>query len=515
MENQENTHFEKDWRVWLAGIIFAAFVLRAAGLAGKIFFIDEAFSYMLASHGFHGILRGAMSESNPPLPMFLFHFWQMFGKSEVFLRVLPVILNLLTIPVVFALGRRMRGISAGLIAAALFAAATGMVDISLIYRYPAQLTLLSGLFILLYFRAAYAKTVFPIVSMVLLVIVETAGLYTHYFFIFPALGVNLTVLWDVAVSRTIKIRQYAGWLAGQFVVAAAFAPWALAFRHQATKELGWIPPGTSLSHLAHSLFGAIPKVLIGFLVGPIADSSPVLIVACVGLIIMILLIAFIFDRENEVHKFRLASIFAIVLLVPYFMMIFLGLRLTTLYFCIAAPMFFAILGAGAFAIGSGKDKKTHSFIILLIVVPLLTSIIYNLEFRHKHTDNKAAIQLIESGWREGDVVVINPTYQASLFEYYAPGRLRLFGVPKDFDILKYNFNDIQQITEARMDELDGRLGKSGRVWAFMGFGTKTKPDQKELTIRYLREHYKLVKETPFEPVSYAGPVGRLYLFEKR
>jgi uncharacterized membrane protein len=165
-----------------------------------------------------------MSETNPPLPMLIFHVWQMFGRSEIFLRSLPLIFNALTVPVVFALGRRMRGTGAGLVSAALFAAAAGMVDLSLIYRYPALLTLLGGIFVLLYFKSAGTKPVFSPGLLVLLAAVEIAGLYTHYFFIFAILGVNLIVLWDVAISKKLPAKRFVAWLAGQAVAGAAFVP---------------------------------------------------------------------------------------------------------------------------------------------------------------------------------------------------------------------------------------------------------------------------------------------------
>jgi 4-amino-4-deoxy-L-arabinose transferase-like glycosyltransferase len=514
MTDEENTYFVKNWRACLCVIIAVAAALRAVGLSRNVFFIDEAFSYVLASHGFGGILRGAMSESNPPLPMFLFHFWQTFGKSEVFLRVLPLLFNVLTVPVVFALARRIRGTSAGLVAAAAFAASAGMVDISLIYRYPALLTLLGGLFVLLYFRSDATNPVFAAASVAALAVVEVAGLYTHYFFIFPVLGVNIVVLWDTAVSRRVPLKRYVVWLAGQAVAAAAFAPWLFAFSQQASKEFAWVPLGRSLAHLAHSLFGAIPKVMLGYLIGPITAEMTVQLVVCVAAMILIGLLFFIADKEFRAPRFRLLAIFAAILFIPYFMMISFNLRLTTLYFCVAAPSFYAILGACASSVNPKLPQKKALFFILATAI-VLTIFIYHLEARTAGPDNKAAINFIETHWRDGDVVVVNPTYQASLFEYFATGKLNLFGIPDDFDILKYNFNNKTQVTGKRLRELDSRLGPDGRVWAFMGFGTKTKPDQSELTIRYLREHYRLAGQKNFVPISFSEPVGRLYLFERR
>ncbi|MFA6449254.1 MAG: glycosyltransferase family 39 protein [bacterium] len=511
--NKNSGSLEKRYKLILGAIIVAAAALRAAGLSRNVFFIDESFSYVLASQEIKGILRGAMSESNPPLPMLLFHFWQMFGKSEVYLRILPLVLNLLTIPVVFALARRLKGTGAGLAAAALFAAAAGMTDLSLIYRYPALLTMLSGLYVLLYFRAAEENTVFPAGALAIAAIVEIAGLYTHYFFIFPVIAVNAVALWDAAVSRRIPMKRYGFWIASQMVAAAAIIPWALAIRQQAAREMAWIPLAQSAAHLARSLFGAVPKVMVGYLIGPFTSLGPRTLIAAVGAAMLLAIIFFLIDPESRARRFRLSAVLIIILFTPYFMMIFVGLRLMPLYFCVAAAPFFALAGA---AVCAARSKALRvSLLTALVVLSFTSSFMYHALSRIAFDDNKSAIKQIADGWREGDVVLINPTYQASLFEYFAPGRFKLFGIPGNFDILKYNFNDTEQVTEARLNELGGQVGACGRVWAFMGFGTKTKPDQKELTINYLRERYEFVSAVPFTPISFSAPVGRLFLFRQK
>ncbi len=514
MKKDNVVSLEKRYPVLLAAIALAALLIRYSLIYKKVFFIDEAFSYMLASFKPSDIIRGSISESNPPLPMLLFHIWQLMGSAESYLRMLPVILNLLTIPVVFALGRHINGTAAGLGAAGLFALTADMIDVSLIYRYPSLLTFVGALFALLYFKSSDSLPAFPIRTLFLITIVEIAGLYTHYFFIFIVIGFNVIAIWDVAVARRIQLARYAAWLVSQAFAAVAFAPWTFAFRHQATKELAVVPYKQLAAHLTQLPFGAIPRVLISYVLGPATSVGPVALTAATGVIIAAAFAFYFIDKKNRVRRFRLVAAFLTALTVPYLMMLLLGLRLDTIYFCGSAPMFFAIVAAAVFP----KDKKRvfHSIGAVLLVAAAVTGlIIYQKHVAPSGPDNRAAISIIGKEYMAGDIVVVNPTYQSSLFEYYAPNQFNLFGIPTDFDILKYNFNDTTQVTEARLNELSRLVGVNGHIWAFMGFGTRTKPDQTGLTIRYLTDHFKLVRDTKFVPTSFSSPVGRLFLFENK
>ncbi len=512
---KNNTDFtDKQYPILLAAIIFIAFLIRFALINKKVFFIDEAFSYMLASHNWKDILRGAVSESNPPLPMFLFHLWQHIGGTESILRMFPLMLNLLTLPVVFALGRRMNGTAAGLGAAGLFAVAADMIDVSLIYRYPALLTFIGASFAVLYLKASDSLPAFSVKTLVPLTIIEIAGLYTHYFFIFIVIGFNIVALWDVAVARRMLPGRYAAWFASQAFAATAFVPWIFAFRHQASKELALVSFKQLSAHLAQLPFGALPRVLITYVLGPATSVGPVALTAATGLIIAATLFFYAADKKNRVRRYGLASAFLVALTVPYLMMLFLGLRLETIYFCGAAPMFFAIASAAVFQ--NENKRLLHSVAALfLIAAAVAGSVIYQKHVVPSAPDNRAAIAIIDKEYNAGDIVVVNPTYQSSLFTYFAKSQFRLFGIPADFDILKYNFNDTTQVTEARLGELAKHIGRNGRIWAFMGFGTRTKPDRNEWTIQYLLKNYKLVREVRFVPTSFSEPVGRLFLFEQK
>ncbi|MGH7865754.1 MAG: glycosyltransferase family 39 protein [Candidatus Binataceae bacterium] len=95
-------------RIWLALFICAAAALRLYGLASKGFWLDEAASVARADTDwatFFGVLLHG--EPNMVLYFGLLRGWLAFGKGEFTIRLLSVIFSVATIPLIYALARRL------------------------------------------------------------------------------------------------------------------------------------------------------------------------------------------------------------------------------------------------------------------------------------------------------------------------------------------------------------------------------------------------------------------------
>src|SRR5215208_3044763 len=131
----------------LAGITAAAAALRFATLDVQSFWFDEATTVHLVRMDLGGML-GAIpdSESTPPVYYVLAWLWtNVFGVGEVGLRSLSALVGTATVPVVYALGRRVASERAALIAAALAATNPLLVWYSQEARAYALLVLLCAL----------------------------------------------------------------------------------------------------------------------------------------------------------------------------------------------------------------------------------------------------------------------------------------------------------------------------------------------------------------------------------
>ncbi len=102
------------------GLIVLGAALRMLALDSKGLWLDEAFSVWLGNQSL-GELFGWLVrvDQHPPLYYTLLHFWiGLFGDSAFAVRMLSALFGTLTIPVIYLLGKRLLGVSGGLLAAA-------------------------------------------------------------------------------------------------------------------------------------------------------------------------------------------------------------------------------------------------------------------------------------------------------------------------------------------------------------------------------------------------------------
>jgi mannosyltransferase len=108
---------------WLLSFItLVAAILRFHAITAKSFWLDEGISVEIARlpwRQFFYVLRHR--EINMALYYVLLHFWLSLGSTEAFIRGLSVLFSLATVPVLYALGVRVWGRTAGLLAAWLLA----------------------------------------------------------------------------------------------------------------------------------------------------------------------------------------------------------------------------------------------------------------------------------------------------------------------------------------------------------------------------------------------------------
>src|SRR5262245_43866033 len=112
---------EKPW-IALAALTALATAVRAFHLAFPLFWNDEYATYMFATEPLARVLGPDYRvETNPPLYYLLQRVWLGLGDSRAAMRSLPLLCGVATIPLTFALGRKLVGSGAALIAAAFVA----------------------------------------------------------------------------------------------------------------------------------------------------------------------------------------------------------------------------------------------------------------------------------------------------------------------------------------------------------------------------------------------------------
>lgn len=101
-------------------VLLIAFALRMWDIDARSLWFDESIEYWIATSRINELLINAWEGLNdPPLYVFLLHWWMKIGQSELFLRFPSVCFSLLSVVGVSILTRKLFGQKASLIAAGL------------------------------------------------------------------------------------------------------------------------------------------------------------------------------------------------------------------------------------------------------------------------------------------------------------------------------------------------------------------------------------------------------------
>jgi uncharacterized membrane protein len=219
----------------LVAVTALAVVARFATLDAQSFWYDEALTHDLVTGSFGHMLDGVFGhEAQPPLYFVLAWLWtRIAGTGEIGLRSFSALVGTLTIPVAYAIGARLGGRTAGLIAAALVAFNPFLIWFSQEARSYALLVLLCSLATLFWLRGRALAWG----------IAAALALLAHYFAVF--------LLIPQAVVLIARHRRAAA--PGIAVVGAAavlLAPLALAQRDARVDWVGAVPLSQRLADVA-------------------------------------------------------------------------------------------------------------------------------------------------------------------------------------------------------------------------------------------------------------------------
>lgn len=246
----------------LALTVLAA-VMRFATLNVQSIWLDESATIILVRHGFWGMLSHLpASESAPPLYYIVVWAWtKVFGVGALSFRSFSALVGTITVPVMYAAGRRMSP-RVGVWAAALAAVNPAMYYYSQEARAYALLILFSAAAFVLWQRALQRPTGR---NLALWAGMSILALLTHYFAAFLFVPEALILARRVGAK---KVRVPAG---AVLLVGIALLPLALAER--ADGKASWIEAESLASRVAET----VKQMAVG-LYGPLEIFSGALVV---------------------------------------------------------------------------------------------------------------------------------------------------------------------------------------------------------------------------------------------
>ncbi|MGC9359720.1 MAG: glycosyltransferase family 39 protein [Anaerolineae bacterium] len=123
-------------------VVLGSFALRIFRLGDANFWWDEALAIWAVRKGLPGVTAWTASDVHPPLYFWSLWGWvQLFGEGELAARLLSALFGVLTVVIVYRLGRRLRGEQVGLLAAFL----TGFSRFHIWWSQELRMYVLAGL----------------------------------------------------------------------------------------------------------------------------------------------------------------------------------------------------------------------------------------------------------------------------------------------------------------------------------------------------------------------------------
>jgi len=484
----------------LLAIVLIGLFLRLYHVGTQSIWLDEAYSIVLSKMSLSQIMQATGADVHPPLYYFILHYWvALFGASAVAVRLLSVLFGVLTIPMVYLVGRQLFNKEAGLVGALILALSWFNIFYSQEARMYSLTVLLALISVYFFLRLLHRST---LASSAGYVLSTTLLLYTHYYGVFVLFAENtyLITLLVLSKHRTCKLRH---WVVLQAIVLALFVPW---ITFLSTQFLRREATGT---WLAQPTTATIINTFVSY------SGGTVLLALFLGLSVLSLFAyqkvrgamdwkAPLKSLESYLWEVRLHD------LAPAYFLVVLLLATNLIPFIVSlfrAPIYldkYAIASSVALylLVAKGISNINYRYAKIAVVGIIVVLSVANLPWYYTSIikpQAQEATSFIDANAKSGDVVLIYPDWEALTFNYY---NNRTDVAVKQIYYGNGSVNNPEATTEALQSDVIGH----DRVWFYGATGLGT--SMENFTLNSLNESYAKIYVK-----NYVG--YNMYLYEKR
>lgn len=418
-------------RLRLLTIIIAAFALRLTLLGRQSLWYDEGVTWLLSQmKSLADLVEWTAADIQPPLYYLL--IWStdiLFGHSEWALRFPSALFNTLTVPLVYALARRLFGRgSAPRLAALLFAVSPLMVYYSQEARMYSLLVfeaVLTGYLLLNILHPAAAPNRTLRVYPLLYGLGAAAALYTHYFAAF-LVAVHLLYTVVVLLGRPRQSARLLPQTAVMFGLAALlFAPWLPTLLSRLGDDPSYWPGALKLNE-------AIRKVLISYTAGEtVLEQTGLWLAAAYLLALALGGLWLALNRRGRIFTRLNLFLLTFWLVLPPALILTLSYRspkFNPRYAMLSWPAFILLVAAILAGLLERKPRPALSqrasaaFFALGLVAVLATSgfSLYNwfTDPRFSKDDFKALAQFVRERMAKDETVLLSSGHLFPVWAYY-------------------------------------------------------------------------------------------------
>lgn len=398
-------------------VILLGYMLRLYRIDFQSMWWDEIFSFLMITLPPQEMLAELVADRvHPPLYYYILDGWALLGQGAFWLRYPSLLLGVLTLPVLYRLGRALAGQAVAMTAAFLLAISpfhiwysqeTRMHTLAVLAVTAAQWFLWRGLH-----RNGRQ-------NWVLFTLCQLTAVYAHYF------------AWLIILAQyaflSLSYRQFPGafrnWLASTVVVAFGFGAWAAAvisIGHFEQAGISWISP----VRLSDPLL-----TLLAFSAGPTIDPAQA-VYWLVGLVFLAGLALSWRQMRKSNHRILFLWLFVPLLLT---FLISLDLPIPQKRSIYMDRNLIIILPGLLLFVSMGLARR-RALLYLLLPVAAVNLAALNSQYhdpQYYREDWQQAMIALQAEWQTGDVLLITPSDVVPIWFY---GDADLSVVEVDFDV---------------------------------------------------------------------------------
>jgi mannosyltransferase len=413
-------------------IIIAGACMRFFHIGRESIWCDEGFSLYSASNildflGSPARLYAGYFELHPPLYFIILHFWiKLFGTSEGALRTPTTIAGIISLYMIFLLGKALYDKKTGIIASLILM--VSLYDIFNVCQEARPYAFLNLFTLCSYYYLWKATEEGGLKNLILYGLFTIMLIYTHYYgaFIILAQNIYVAVFLFFRGSRSSDYLDWKKWLLCQGAIALAFMPWI----------------GFLLYHLAHQQrehWQKTPTIIAIYKSSLIFAnlSLPLLIMGC---LLAILSINFMKTSREEMKQdpagiahglswrdiisgnrpFVMLSLWClVVMLLPFFF----SLLVVPIYFfryVVPASLAFYLLVARGISL---IQSRYVTAVIIAIIMTLSINAIIPFYLNPRKEQWREMVKAIEHAAEPGDLVLVcHGILLKHCYEHYATRR---------------------------------------------------------------------------------------------
>ena len=396
-------------KIILALIVLGGLVLRLINL-NQSFWLDEAAQVIESSRSFLSQFH-IPSDFHPPLYHVLLHFWMYFGNSEVWVRLLPVLLGTGSIILLYRVGTNLGNRKEGLIASLFLA----LSPYHIWYSQEARP------YILFVFLSLLTTYLLLKKKWVMYFLATTLSLYSFYFAQFFILG---QLIWIFFFAR----KDFGKYSKSLFLAILLFIPWLPSFWQQIGRGTSGVFAGWTNVVSVPGL-KAIPLTIAKFIFGKGSIDNLFLyslIVLPVFLVFVISLLEVYKKKEGKI----ILSLFFIPLTTAVFVSFFIPIAAPQ-RFIFLLPLFLIILAKG---IGRFPKFGKWAAVLIICFTSMMGIIQYYTDPYVQREQWREAVDYVEKQPSEQSIALLVFPAPFAPYLWYSKNVIEAVGIAPKFNL---------------------------------------------------------------------------------